>query len=67
MSNEPVIAEAAQRGGHVYVYDDRGHTITTFPGELISFTGSSVTIQRGKYYYIYNPRGTSSRVIPAGR
>lgn len=67
MSNEPVIAAAAQRGGHVYVYDDRGHTITTLPGELISFTGSTVTVQRGNHYYIYNAKGSSTRVIPAGK
>ena len=64
---DPVISAAAQRGNQVYLYDDRGMVITTIPGELVSFTGSSVTVQKGKYYLIYNSRGTTARSIPAGR
>lgn len=67
MSKEPTISTAMQRGNHVYVYGEDGSTITTLPGELVSFTGSSVSIRRGNHIYVYDPRGRSARTYPVSR
>lgn len=67
------IANVVQRGMLIYVYDERGHTLTTLsgstrPGEgLKSFTSSTVNVQRGGLIYTYDQKGRQVSVTAAGR
>jgi len=46
------ITAAIQRGGSVYVYNEKGNAYWQIPGKLIGFTGTTITVQRaGEYSY----------------
>lgn len=51
------ISTAVQRGNWVYVYDEKGHQLTSVSGELHGFTGSSVSVKRGNWIYVYDEHG----------
>lgn len=57
------IGTAVQRGGSVYVYDERGRLLYTRAAGtgsgdgLQGFTSSTVTIRRGGSIYVYDERG----------
>jgi len=66
------IASAVERGGFVYIYNDKGNQIgcvgggTGPNGGLVGFTGSSVSVRRGGYIYIYNAKGNQTGCVGAG-
>lgn len=53
-----MISTAVQRSGYVYAYNERKTVAFSAPGELVGFTGSTVSIKRGGYIYVYNEKGT---------
>jgi hypothetical protein len=66
------IASAVERGGWVYVYDERGRTLTTFPGAsqpgegLQGYTSTTVSVKRGGWINVYDERGNIKTTFPAG-
>jgi len=65
------IANAVQRGQHVYVYDEKNKQLFTKPAGsgpndgLQGYTGSSVNIRRGDHIYTYNEKGSQIGTQPA--
>ena len=65
------IGNAVQRGGTVYVYDEKGRQITTLPAGtgprdgLKGYTGSTVNIQRNSTIYSYDEKGRQRSTTPA--
>lgn len=65
------ITTAVQRGGFVYVYGEKNHTLCTLPAGgaagdgLHGFTSSTVSIRRGSFLYVYNERGNVIQTVPA--
>lgn len=65
------IGNAVQRGGFVYVYNEKGSQIACLPAGsgpnegLKGYTGSTVNIQRGAFIYIYNEKGSQTGCVPA--
>lgn len=61
------IGSAVQRGGYVYIYDEKGRQLGMVPaGEgLQGYTGSSVSVRRGAYVYTYDERGRQLSMVPA--
>lgn len=51
-----MITTAIQRGKIVFVYD-KMRLLFTRPGELVGFTGSTVSIKRNRTVFVYNERG----------
>ncbi len=51
-----MITTAIQRGSTVYVYE-KTKILFTRPGELVGFTGTTVSIKRNRIVYVYNERG----------
>ena len=59
------IGNAVQKGGFVYVYDEKGRQIASIgvggfgakDDGLEGYTGSTVNIQRGGFIYTYNEKG----------
>ena len=57
------IGNAIQKGGFVYVYDEKGHQIAALsagshPGDgLTGYTSSTVNIKKGAFIYTYDERG----------
>ncbi len=56
-----MIANAVQKGGSVYLYDETGQnlpvSIFTRGGKLVGFTASTVSIQDGTLIYTYDDQG----------
>jgi len=65
------IGNAVQRGGMVYVYNEKNSQIACLPAGsgpndgLKGYTGSSVNIQRGRIIYTYNEKGSQIGCVPA--
>lgn len=65
------IAAAVQRGGFVYVYDEKNRQISSIaagggPNDgLIGFTGASVSVRKGAFIYIYDEKGRQTGSVPA--
>ena len=51
-----MISVAVQRGGYVYVYNEKNMQIASQHGELYGFTSSTFSVRRGNYVYVYNER-----------
>ncbi|MBQ7245015.1 MAG: hypothetical protein IJS34_01435 [Alphaproteobacteria bacterium] len=58
------IGTAVQRGSWVYVYDDKGHQLTSIPGELHGFTSSTVSVKRGNWVYTFDEHGHQTGTFP---
>jgi hypothetical protein len=57
------IATAVVIGNMLYVKDERGRTLFArgmFGGELLGYTGSTVTIRIGRVAYVLNERGQTT-------
>ena len=58
-----VISTAIQRGGTIYLYDEKGQQQTILnaggkPGDgLHGYTSTTVAVKRGGQIYVYDPRG----------
>lgn len=65
------ISAAVERGSVIYVYDEKGMLITSFPGStapgdgLQGYTSSTVSIKRCGVIYIYNEKGMLVSSVPA--
>ena len=70
-SNRKQIGNAVDRGGVVYVYDERGHQICGLPGGngpddgLKGYTSGTVSIRRGPVLYTYDAQGHQIFAGPA--
>lgn len=53
-----MIATAKQNGSTVYVYNEKGSLLFSKSGNLVGFTGSSVTIKSGSTNYTYDEKGS---------
>ena len=57
------IGNAVQRGGYVYVYDEKGNQIASIsaggapPNGLKRYTSGTVNVQRGGWIYSYDEHG----------
>ncbi|MBR3930387.1 MAG: hypothetical protein IKJ62_02290 [Alphaproteobacteria bacterium] len=52
------IGTVKQNGNMIYVYDERGHLKFTQSGELVGYTGGTVSIRRGgSTIYVYDDSG----------
>ena len=52
------IGTVKQNGKTIYVYDERGHLKFTQSGELVGYTGGTVSIRRGgSIIYVYDDSG----------
>jgi len=62
-----MISTAVQRGGWVYVYDEKGSQIATIDAAdgLQGYTSNSVSVKRGGWIYIYDERGSQINTISA--
>ena len=64
------IGNAVQRGSFVYIYDEKGHQVTTVPAGngpqdgLKGYTSSTVNVQRGAFIYSYDERGHQTHTTP---
>jgi len=64
------IASAVQRGNWIYIYDEKGNQIRTFPASekpnegLKGYTSSSVSIQLGMWIYVFDENGRQITTIP---
>lgn len=65
------IGNAVQRGGFVYIYDEKGRQVASLPAGsgaqdgLKGYTGSSVNVQRGGFIYMYDEKGRQTGTVPA--
>lgn len=65
------IATAVQRGGFVYVYDEKGRQLATIAAGagpedgLKGYTGSTVSIRRGGFIHVFDERGRQLSTTPA--
>ena len=66
------IANAVERGGFVYVYDENNRQIFTVPAGnggkdgLTGYTNSRVNVRRGSFIYSYDQTGRQVAAVPAG-
>ena len=51
------IGSAVQKGAWVYVYDEKGHQLTSISGALMGYTGSSFSVKKGAWIYVYDEKG----------
>ncbi|WP_104759959.1 hypothetical protein [Helicobacter bizzozeronii] len=51
------ISSAVQKGSSVYVYDEKNKHIFTQSGELVGFTGNTVSVKKGSSVYVYDEKG----------
>ena len=52
------IGTATQRGNTVYVYDESGRLKFTQGGELVGYTGATLSVKRGSNTtYVYDDSG----------
>ena len=65
------IGNAVQRGGFVYVYDEKGRQLSALAAGngqqdgLKGYTGATVSIRRGGFVYTYDERGHQLSATPA--
>lgn len=52
-----MIQTAVQKGDWVYVYGENGNRLFTQFGQLMGFTGTSVSIKKGSWIYVYDQKG----------
>lgn len=52
------IAMAQQENGFVRVYDENGSILFSLPGELASYTSSTVSIKDGSFIRVYDSTGS---------
>lgn len=52
-----MIASAVQDGSSVRVYDERGNHKFSIPGQLVGFTGSTVSVKDGSSTRTYDEKG----------
>ena len=55
-----MIQTAVQRGDWVYVYGENGTQLFYQSGQLMGFTGTSVSIKRGDWIYVYDQNGNQT-------
>ena len=55
---ENKIGMALQEGGFVRVYDENGSILFWLPGELASYTSSTVSIKDGSFIRVYDSNGS---------
>lgn len=55
---EQKIGLALQEGGFVRVYDENGSILFSLPGELSSYTSSTVSIKDGNFIRVYDSTGS---------
>lgn len=64
------IASAVQKGNFVYIYDERGHQLTTIAAGggnhdgLQGYTATTVSIRKGSFICIYDERGYQKSAVP---
>ncbi len=60
------IANASERGGVVFVYDERGNQLCmiTGGGNVLGFTSTTVSIKRGGSIFVYNEKGNQISIRP---
>ena len=60
------IGSAVQRGNSVNVYNERGVMLFSKVGELIGYTGTTVTIRRGNQAITYSDKEykNSAKCVP---
>lgn len=51
------ISSAQQKGGTVYVFNEKGVQLWSKGGELKGYTGTSVSIQKGSTVFTFNEKG----------
>ena len=54
-----MIKSVTQRGNYVYILKESGGT-SHVSGDLVGYTGSTVTVRRGNFHYFYNENGTNT-------
>lgn len=65
------IGNVVERGGFVYVYDEKGHQLSAIaaggkpPDGLTGYTASRVNIRRSGFIYSYDERGHVVSTTPA--
>ncbi len=65
------IGSAVQRGGQVYVCDERGRQLSMLQGGnglqdgLKGYTGTTVSVRRGGLFYTYDEKGRQLSMTPA--
>ena len=65
------IGNAVERGGYVYVYDEKNDQIFSIPAGnesgdgLTGYTQSRVNVRRGAYIYSYDEKGQQVGAVPA--
>lgn len=52
-----MIGSALQKGSTVYVYNEKGIQIYQKSGQLLGFTGSTMTLKNGSTAYTYDEKG----------
>ena len=52
------IAMAQQENGFVRFYDENGSILFSLPGELVSYTSSTVSIKDGSFIRVYDANGS---------
>ena len=52
-----MIAVAKQVGSRVEVYDEKGHRLFSLSGELVGFTGNTVSVKEGSRVVVYDEKG----------
>lgn len=51
------IGSAQQKGGTVFVFNEKGVQLWSKGGDLKGYTGSSVSIQKGSTVFTFNEKG----------
>jgi len=59
MGEFKMIGSAVQKGNLVYVYNEKGNTLFSKAGQLIGYTGSTVSVKSGNIVYTYDDRGNT--------
>lgn len=52
-----MVSYAVQKGGSVYVYNEKNEMIFCKIGELCGYTSSSVSIKKASCVYVYSDKG----------
>lgn len=60
-----MISLAKKDGAWIYVYDENGNTKFTKCGELVGFTGTTVSVKDGAWIYVYDENGNTKFTTPA--
>lgn len=61
-----MIGSAVQRGGFIYVYDEKGRQTATISGDsLQGYSGNSVSVRRGGFVFIFDEHGRQTGCVSA--